>query len=167
MRPRREPEPGRRSITRRRTITPQHEPVRRQQRRVEIDRHPAHVERDAEGVVVGEVGRDDETGRLRVEQGEVGVPDGCGRLVGDLGAAVGAADAGGGEGDVLLEPDEVGRDRGAEICGCVDEDGDVGCVEGEAAAEGGDFGGDWKVWVSGDVGLEGGFLGGGGLCEPL
>lgn len=110
VRPGREPRaraiiPGRR-VTRRGTVAPQHEPVCREQRGVEIDRDPAHVERDAEGVVVGEVGRDDEAGRLRVEQGQVGVADGRRGSVGHLGAAVCAADArGGGEGDVLLEPD--------------------------------------------------------------
>lgn len=104
---------------------------------MEIHRHPAHVERDAEGVVVGEIGRDDEAGRLRVEEGEVGVADGRRGDVGDLGAGVCAADAGGGEGDVLLEPDEVGGNWGAEVCGRVDYDGDVGFVEGEGAAEGG------------------------------
>lgn len=135
MRPRRKPRtpiiPGRR-ITRRRAITAQHEPIRSQQRGVEIRRDPAHVECDAEGVVVGEIGRDDEAGWLRVEKGEVGMADGCRGGVGHLGARVCAADAGGGEGDVLLEPDEVGGDGGAEVGGCVDDDGDVGFVEGGA-----------------------------------
>ena len=73
MRPRREartrsiPISSGRRITRRGTITPQHEPIGREQRGVEIHRYPAHVECDAEGVVVREVGRDDEAGRLRVE----------------------------------------------------------------------------------------------------
>ena len=94
---------------------------------MEVGLHPADVERDAEGVVVGEVGRDDEAGRLGVEEGEVGVADAGGGLVGDLGAGVGGGEAGGrGEGDVLLEVDEGGRDGGAEVCGGVDYDGDIG-----------------------------------------
>lgn len=124
-------------MTRRRTIAPEDEPVGREQRGVEIHRHPAHVERDAEGVVVGEIGRDDEAGRLRVEEGEVGVADGRRGDVGDLGAGVCAADAGGGEGDVLLEPDQVGGDWGAQVRGRIDYDRDVGFVEAEGAAEGG------------------------------
>lgn len=104
---------------------------------MEIDGDPADVEGDPEGVVVGEVGRDDEARGLGVEEGEVGVADGGGGLVGDLGADVCAADAGGGEGDVLLEPDEVGGDGRAEVGGRVDYDGDVGFVEGGGAAEDG------------------------------
>lgn len=122
------PKPGTRRITHRGAITPEHEPIRRQQRGAEIHRDPAHVERDAEGVVVGEVGRDDEAGGLRVQQGQVGVADGGGGLVGDLGAGFGTAGAGGGEGDVLLEVDEVGGDGGAEVRGRVDYYGDVGEV---------------------------------------
>ena len=134
MRPRSEPRarsipvPRRRRIARGRTITTKDEPIGREQRGVEIDRDPAHVERGPESVVVREIRRDDEAGRLGVEEGEVGVADGGGGLVGDLGADVCAAGAGGGEGDVLLEPDEVGGDRGAEVRGCVDYDGDVGFV---------------------------------------
>ena len=45
---------------------------------MEVGLHSADVERHAEGVVVGEVGRDGEAGGLRVEEGEVGVADGCG-----------------------------------------------------------------------------------------
>lgn len=124
-------------IARRGTITPQHEPTGREHGGVEIDGDPAHVERDAECVVVGEVGWDDEARRLRVEQGEVGVADGRGGLVGYLGAGVRAADAARGEGDVLLKPDEIGGDGGAQVSGRVDHDGDVGFVEGEGAADGG------------------------------
>lgn len=54
----------------------------------------------------------------------------------DLGGGVGNGDAGGGEGDVLLEPEQVRGDGGAEVCGCVDGDGYVGAVEGEWGDEG-------------------------------
>lgn len=161
------PVPGRR-VARRGdvgAVAPEHEPIRREQRGLEVDGDAADVEGEAEGVVVGEVGRDDEAGGLRVDQGEVGVADGRGGLVGDLGGRVGAAYAGaarggGGEGDVLLEPDEGGWDRRAEVGGRVDDDGDVGCVEGEGAREEGGLGGDWG-------GLGEGFVGGEGGCGPL
>ena len=58
-------------------------------------------------------------------------------------AGVEESGARGSEGDVLLEPEQVGGDWGCEICGCVDEDGDVGAVERKWRAEGWDFGGDW------------------------
>ena len=116
---------------------------------MEIRAHPRHVEREPEGIGVREIRRDDETGRLRVYQGKVGVADGCGRLVGYLSGAVCAADAGGREGDVLLEPDEVGGDRGAEICGCVNYDGDVGFVERAGGAERGGEGGDCACGLEG------------------
>lgn len=126
---------------------------------MEIHAHPRHVEREPESVAVGEVRRDDETGRLRVDQGKVGVADGCGRLVGHLGGAVCAADAGGRESDILLEPDEVGGDRGAEVCGCVDYDGDVGFVERAGGAERGGEGGDCACGLGG-CGMRGESLGG-------
>ena len=150
MRPRRKPrtspEPRTRRISRRRAITPQHEPIRRQQRGLKVDSDAADVEGDAEGVVVGEIGRDDEARWLGVEEGEVGVADGGGGLVGDLGGGADGGDAGGGgECDVLLEPDEGGRDRGAQVCGRVDDDGDVRRVEGEGGAEGWGVGGDLQM----------------------
>ena len=148
---RRKPISRRRRIAWRRTIAPQHEPIGREQRGVEIRTHPRHVEREPEGITVGEIRRDGKTRRLGVDQGEVGVADGCGRLVGHLGGAVCAADAGGREGDVLLEPDEVGGDGGTEICGCVDYDGDVGFVERADGAERGGEGGDCVYWVRGHV----------------
>ena len=44
-----------------------------------------------------------------------------------MGARVGAGEAGGrGEGEGLLEVDEGGGDRGGEVRGRVDYDGDVG-----------------------------------------
>lgn len=150
MRPGREPrarqEARTRRITRHRTITPEDEPIGFEERGFEVDRDAADVEVGPEGVRVGEVGRDDEAGGLGVDEGEVGVPDGGGGLVGDLGRGGDATDAGGGgEGDVLLEPDEGCRDRGAQVCGRVDDDGDVGCVEGDGGAEGRGVGGDWRV----------------------
>lgn len=125
---------------------------------MEIDRDAADVERDAEGVVVGEVGGDDEARGLGVEEGEVGVADVGGGGVGHLRARVGAADAGEGrEGDVLLEPDEGGRDRRAQVRARVDYDCDVRGVERGGAAEGGGVGGDWR----GEGRVSGGFEVGG------
>lgn len=151
MRARREPRAGQEARTRRiarsrRAIAPEDEPIGLEERGLEVDGDAADVEVGAEGVCVREIGRDDEAGRLGVDEGEVGVADRGGGLVGDLGRAGGAADAGGeGEGDVLLEPDEGGRDRGAQVCGRVDDDGDVGGVEGDGGAKGGSVGGDCGV----------------------
>lgn len=121
-----------------RTITPQHKPIRLQQRRPKIHPHPRNVEPRPERRRIGEIGRDREVRRLRVEQDEVGVADVRGCEVGYLGrGGVCAGDAGGGgEGDVLLEPEEGGRDGGAEVGGGVDGDGDVGAVEVERGDEG-------------------------------
>lgn len=142
--PRASQEAQTRRIARNRAITAQDEPVGLEERGLEVDRHAADVEVRAEGVLVREIGRDDEAGRLGVDEGEVGVPDGGGGSVGDLGRGGGGADAGGGgEADVLLEPDEGGWDRGAQVCGRVDDDGDVGGVEGDGGAEGRSVGGDW------------------------
>lgn len=159
MRPRREARAGQEARTSRvardRTITPEDEPVRLEERGLEVDGDAADVEVGAEGVCVGEIRGDDEARGLGVDEGEVGVADGGGGLVGDLGRGGGAADAGGGgEGDVLLEPDEGGWDRGAEVCGRVDDDGDVGRVEGDGGAEGRSVGGDWGGWVSFPGGFE-------------
>ncbi len=152
MRSRREPgtrqEPGRRRISRESgAIAAQHEPIGRNERGLEVDRGAADVEVAPEGVGVGEVGRDDEAGRLLVDEGEVGVADARGGQVGHLGRLGGGADAAGGKGDVLLEPGEGGRDRGAQVRGRVDHDDDVAVVEGEGAADGGGCGGDcgWRL----------------------
>lgn len=127
-----------------RTITPQHTPIRLQQRRPEIHPHPRNIEPRPERRRIGEIGRDREIRRLRVEQDEVGVANVRRCEVGYLGRGVVCLrDAGGGgEGDVLLEPEEGGGDGGAEVGGGVDGDGDVGAVEGEGGDEGWGAGGD-------------------------
>lgn len=80
---------------------------------MKVNRYPADIERSAESIIIGKIRRDDETRRLGVEEGEVGVADARRGGVGHLGAGVGAADAGErGEGDVLLEPDQGGGDGG-------------------------------------------------------
>ncbi len=137
-------EPRRRRIRGERgAVAAQHEPIGRDERGLEVDRGAADVEVAPEGVGVGEVGRDDEAGRLLVDEGEVGVADARGGQVGHLGRLGGGADAAGGEGDVLLEPGEGGRDRGAQVRGRVDHDDNVAVIEGEGGADGGGFGGDW------------------------
>ncbi len=60
----------------------------------------------------------------------------------DLRRGVCVSDAGGGEGEVLLEPEEGCGDGGGEVGGCVDGEGDVGAVQGEGGDEGRGFGGD-------------------------
>ena len=162
MRPGREPraaqKPRTGRIARRGAIAAQHEPVGLEQGRLEIDGDAADVEGGAEGVGVREIGRDDEARRLRVQEGEVGVADGGGGDVGDLGRGGDGGDGaggGGGESHVLLEPDEVGGDGGAQVCGRVDDDGDVAeaRVEGDAGAEGWGVGWDWGLnlmeWLEG------------------
>ena len=154
MRSRRKPgarrKPRTRRIARRRTITTQHEPICREERGFEVDRDAADVEARSESVAVGEIGRDDEAGRLLVYKGDVGVADGGGGLVRDLRGGGGRADAARGKGDVLLKPNKGGWDRRAQIRGRVDENGDVGCVKGEGGAESRGKSGDWQT---GSVGI--------------
>jgi len=59
-------------------IAPQHEPIRRHDRGMEIHSHQTDVEPLSEGRAVGEVGRDVETRGLGVEECDVGVAGGCG-----------------------------------------------------------------------------------------
>ena len=102
-------------------IAPEQKVIRLQQSCLEISRDPANIESRAESAIVREVGRNDEARRLRVKQPEVWVPNAGWCLIGHLGGgAVVGCDSIGGEGDVLLEPEEVGGDWGAVIGDCVD-----------------------------------------------
>lgn len=97
---------------------------------MKIHLHPAHTKPLPKGIIIREIGWDLEAFGLRIEEGDVCVADVGGGEVGDSGGAVcdthGGGGGEGGEGDVLLEPEEGGGDGGAEVCGCVDEEGDVG-----------------------------------------
>ena len=70
--------------------------------------------------------------------------DGGGGFVGDLRGGGCRADAARGKGDVLLEPDQGGWNRRAQICGRVDDNGDVGRVKGEGSAESRGKSRDWQ-----------------------
>ena len=71
------------------------------------------------------------------------MPDIGGREVRYLGCGVYNADARGGKGHVLLEPEEGGGDGSAEVRGCVNGNGDVGAIESDWGDQGGCLGGDW------------------------
>lgn len=66
--------------------------------------------------------------------------DGRRGMVWYLSRNIGGTDAGRAECNILLEPGKRGRDRGAQIRGGVDHDGDVGGVEGGARRKGGSVG---------------------------
>jgi len=92
------------------TITPQNKPICLQRWRFEIDSHPAHIEIGAELSRIREVRRDDEPWRLRVQQYQITVSDIGWRQVRNLSDRPRTGNTSRGEGEVLLKPEELGRD---------------------------------------------------------
>jgi hypothetical protein len=97
-----------RRISPTRAITPQHEIIGLQQRSVEVSFDSSNIESPAEGIAVREIRWNDKTRGLSVQQRYVRMSYVGGGEVRYLGRrGVERGDAGAGEGDVLLEPEEV------------------------------------------------------------
>ena len=111
-----------------RTITPQHEPIRLQQRRLEIHSNPTHIESLSKTPRVREIRRNDKPRRLRIEQNQIRMTDIRRSEVRYLSCGICGTNVGGGECEILLEPKEGRGDGSTEVRSRVNCDGDVGAV---------------------------------------